>query len=201
MSSGRVPTGRASADGFDCAQELRRGYQGHAARYYRPQEGRQHQLPRRGTSPAAFDCAEATLTREHSQKLSSQARLFKSLKLWSFYVDLEESIGTVETTKAVYDKIFELKIANAQVVINFANFLEENEYWEESFKVRSHDGPSRAGRHATAMLIPAPTPQVYERGVDLFTYPIAFEIWNTYLTKFIKRYVSPRSLSTPPTAR
>lgn len=51
----------------------------------------------------------------------------------------------------------------AQVVINFADFLEENQYWEESFKV-------------------------YERGVDLFTYPVAFEIWNTYLTKFISRY-------------
>jgi hypothetical protein len=36
----------------------------------------------------------------------------------------------------VYDRLFELKIANAQVVINCANFLEENEYWEESFKVR-----------------------------------------------------------------
>jgi pre-mRNA-splicing factor SYF1 len=47
--------------------------------------------------------------------LPVQARLFKSLKLWSFYVDLEESIGTVETTKKVYDKILELKIANAQV--------------------------------------------------------------------------------------
>lgn len=70
------------------------------------------------------------------QNLPPQHRLFKSLKLWSFYVDLEESIGTVETTKAVYDRIFELKIANAQVVINYANFLEENEYWEESFKVR-----------------------------------------------------------------
>src|SRR5258705_480160 len=33
------------------------------------------------------------------QSLPSQARLFKSLKLWSYYVDLEESIGTVETTK------------------------------------------------------------------------------------------------------
>ncbi|GAA5866972.1 hypothetical protein JCM3774_003740 [Rhodotorula dairenensis] len=99
----------------------------------------------------------------HDESLPVQQRLFKSLKLWSFYVDLEESIGTVETTKAVYDRIFELKIANAQVVINYANFLEENEYWEESFKV-------------------------YERGVDLFTYPIAFEIWNTYLSKFMKRY-------------
>lgn len=50
-----------------------------------------------------------------SQSLSAQTRLFKSLKLWSFYVDLEEAIGTVEATKSVYDKILELRIANAQV--------------------------------------------------------------------------------------
>jgi pre-mRNA-splicing factor SYF1 len=69
------------------------------------------------------------------ESLSVQARLFKSLKLWSFYVDLEESIGTVETTKTVYDKILELKIANAQIIVNYAAFLEENKYFEESFKV------------------------------------------------------------------
>ncbi|GAA6062979.1 hypothetical protein JCM10212_005802 [Sporobolomyces blumeae] len=97
------------------------------------------------------------------ESISPQTRLFKSLKLWSFYVDLEESIGTVESTKAVYDQIFQLKIANAQVFINAANFLEENEYWEESFKI-------------------------YEQGVALLPYPIAFEIWNAYLSKFIKRY-------------
>jgi len=52
-------------------------------------------------------------------------------------VDLEESIGTVETTKAVYDKILELRIANAQIIINYAAFLEENKYFEDSFKVCS----------------------------------------------------------------
>jgi hypothetical protein len=57
------------------------------------------------------------------------------LKLWSFYVDLEESIGTVESAKAVYDKILDLKIANAQIIINYAAFLEENQYWEDSFRV------------------------------------------------------------------
>jgi pre-mRNA-splicing factor SYF1 len=31
----------------------------------------------------------------------------------------------------------ELKIANAQVIVNYAQFLEENKYYEESFKVRS----------------------------------------------------------------
>lgn len=61
--------------------------------------------------------------------------MFKSLKLWSFYVDLEESLGTVETAKAVYDKILDLRIANAQIIVNYAAFLEENKYYEESFKV------------------------------------------------------------------
>lgn len=51
----------------------------------------------------------------HDDNVPAQTRLFKCLKLWSFYVDLEESIGSVETTKKVYDRIFELKIANAQV--------------------------------------------------------------------------------------
>ena len=67
--------------------------------------------------------------------MSVQARLFKSLKLWSFYVDLEESLGTVASTKAVYDKILDLRIANAQIIVNYAAFLEENNYFEESFKV------------------------------------------------------------------
>src|SRR5260370_13412415 len=104
----------------------------------------------------------------HDHSLPVQARLFKSLKLWSFYVDLEESIGAVETTKSVYDKIIELRIANAQVsldgwdvlvsnfvqiIVNYALFLEDNKYFEESFKV-------------------------YERGVELFNFPVSFEIWN-----------------------
>lgn len=118
-----------------------------------------------------------------TQTLSSQARLFKSLKLWSYRADLEESLGDVNTTKAVYDAIFELKIANAQVcwvlqelpdpliersarvqvVVNYATFLEENDYFEESFKV-------------------------YERALDAFSYPIKFELLNAYLAKFVKRF-------------
>ncbi|KAF8983985.1 hypothetical protein BGZ46_009026 [Entomortierella lignicola] len=99
----------------------------------------------------------------HDENLPVQIRVYKSLRLWSFYVDLEESIGTVESTKAVYDKILELKIANPQIIVNYANFLEENKFFEDSYKV-------------------------YERGIDLFGYPIAFELWNTYLLKFINRY-------------
>lgn len=99
------------------------------------------------------------------ETLSSQQRVHKSWKLWSFYVDLVESVSSLEETKKVYERIFELRIATPHTVVNFANLLEENGYHEESFKV-------------------------YERGLDLFSYPVAFELWNLYLTKAVDRRIS-----------
>lgn len=99
------------------------------------------------------------------ETLSPQQRLHKSWKVWSFYVDMVESVGTLEEVRAIYDRIFELKIATPQTIVNYANLLEENAYFEESFKV-------------------------YERGLDLFTYPVAFELWNLYLKKAVARKIS-----------
>jgi pre-mRNA-splicing factor SYF1 len=99
------------------------------------------------------------------ETLSPQQRVHKSWKLWSFYVDLVESVGTFEEVRGIYDRIFELRIATPQTVVNYANFLEEHAYFEESFKI-------------------------YERGLDLFTYPVAFELWNLYLTKAVERKIS-----------
>jgi pre-mRNA-splicing factor SYF1 len=96
--------------------------------------------------------------------LTPQQRVHKSWKLWSFYVDLVESVSTLEETKKVYERIFELRIATPQTVVNYANLLEENGYFEESFKI-------------------------YERGLDLFSYPVAFELWNLYLTKAVDRKI------------
>ena len=53
-----------------------------------------------------------------------QGRLYRSTKLWLFYCDLEESLGTLESTRAVYDKILELRIATPQVILNYALFLQ-----------------------------------------------------------------------------
>ncbi|KAF2083391.1 pre-mRNA-splicing factor syf1 [Saccharata proteae CBS 121410] len=96
--------------------------------------------------------------------IPAQQRVHKSWKLWSFYVDLVESVGTLEETKKIYERIFELRIATPQTVVNYANLLEEHKYFEECFKV-------------------------YERGLDLFSYPVAFELWNLYLTKAVNRKV------------
>ena len=113
---------------------------------------------------------KATMAPKHStvdyfdETLSPQQRVHKSWKLWSFYVDLVESVGSLEDTRKVYERIFELRIATPQTVVNYANLLEESKYFEESFKV-------------------------YERGLDLFSYPVAFELWNLYLTKAVDRKI------------
>ncbi|KAK3045333.1 Pre-mRNA-splicing factor syf1, partial [Coniosporium uncinatum] len=96
--------------------------------------------------------------------LTPQQRVHKSWKLWSFYVDLVESGGSLPDTRKIYERIFELRIATPQTVVNYANLLEEHKYFEDSFKV-------------------------YERGLDLFSYPVAFELWNLYLTKAVDRRI------------
>lgn len=92
-----------------------------------------------------------------------QMKLHKSLKIWTFYVDLEESLGTLESARGVYERILDLRIATPQIVINYAHLLEENKYFEDAFKV-------------------------YERGVKIFKYPHVKDIWVTYLSKFVNRY-------------
>ncbi|KAK0094102.1 hypothetical protein PV326_011823 [Microctonus aethiopoides] len=99
----------------------------------------------------------------HDETETVQMRLYKSLKIWSMYADLEEAVGTFKTCKSVYDNIIDLKIATPQIIINYGLFLEENGYFEEAFRA-------------------------YEKGIALFKWPNVYDIWNTYLTKFLKRY-------------
>ena len=90
-------------------------------------------------------------------------RLHKNLKVWNLYLDLEESLGSTESARCAYDKAMDLKVVTPQMVLNYATFLEENDYFEDSFRV-------------------------YERGIALFTFPHVKNIWLQYLDKFISRY-------------
>jgi hypothetical protein len=115
-----------------------------------------------------------------------QNRVFRSLKLWSMYADLEESLGTFQSTKAVYQRILDLHIATPQVIMNYAIFLEEHNYFEEAFKVLTVLYHSSYYTCISCLNFI----QAYERGVAMFRWPHVFDLWNTYLTKFISRYVS-----------
>ena len=87
----------------------------------------------------------------------------KSLRLWDLLLDLEESLGTVTTTKDSYNRALELKVATPMHILNFCAFLTDQKYFEESFTA-------------------------YERGVELFSFPSAKLLWKNYLTAFTKRY-------------
>ncbi|VDO92828.1 unnamed protein product [Soboliphyme baturini] len=92
-----------------------------------------------------------------------QNRVYRSLKIWSLFADMEESFGTFESCKAVYDRIIEMRIATPQMIINYGLFLEEHKFFEEAFRA-------------------------YEKGIALFKWPNVYEIWNNYLIKFMERY-------------
>ncbi|CAI9087637.1 OLC1v1021756C1 [Oldenlandia corymbosa var. corymbosa] len=92
-----------------------------------------------------------------------QMKIHKSLRLWSLYAYLEKSLGNLESTLSVYDSILDLRIATPEIIINYAALLEDHKRFEDAFRV-------------------------YERGVNIFRYPHAKDIWVTYLTKFVERY-------------
>jgi hypothetical protein len=49
---------------------------------------------------------------------------------------LQESLGTVATTKSAYERCIDLKVATPQMIINYATYLEDKGYFEDSFKAR-----------------------------------------------------------------
>lgn len=90
-------------------------------------------------------------------------KLAKSLPLWNYLIDEEEARGNTGAAQAAYDRLLSLKLAQPQHIINYALFCEQVlEDVEAAFKI-------------------------YERGIHLFGYPVAFEIWNIYLPKFVAR--------------
>jgi pre-mRNA-splicing factor SYF1 len=104
-------------------------------------------------------CTARSDKKEKGQSIS----VTHSLRLWTFYVDLEERLGTFENVKSIYQRIMDLKIANTQIIFNFCDFLEKHMYFEETFKV-------------------------YEQALNFFTWPSLYDVWVIYLTKFVERY-------------
>jgi pre-mRNA-splicing factor SYF1 len=101
-------------------------------------------------------------TKGEYDALLVQEKVHKSIKLWMFYCDLEESVSP-ENARIVYEKILDLRIATPQIILNYAAMLQESKFFEDSF-------------------------HVYERGVNLFNFPHSIDIWRAYLTQFVDRF-------------
>eukprot|EP01062_Namystynia_karyoxenos_P073357 TRINITY_DN70159_c0_g1_i1.p1 TRINITY_DN70159_c0_g1~~TRINITY_DN70159_c0_g1_i1.p1 ORF type:complete len:872 (+),score=339.11 TRINITY_DN70159_c0_g1_i1:95-2710(+) len=95
-------------------------------------------------------------------------RLWRSVKLWCFYADLNESLCTVRSTQNVYDRMIYLRVATPLCILNYARYLQEHNFWEESFKA-------------------------YEQGVSLFRWPLVHEIWVAYASAFVGRFKGRKS--------
>jgi len=83
-----------------------------------------------------------------------------NIRAWSLYLDLLENCGSFEETRSAYDRVVDLKIATPETILNFTNFLQVNNFYEESFRV-------------------------YERAVQIFSWPHVYDIWVNYLSKVI----------------
>jgi pre-mRNA-splicing factor SYF1 len=94
-------------------------------------------------------------------------RLQKNIRLWNLYLDLEESLSSIEVVRSAYEKVYEIKIITVSMVLNYASYLENRHYYEDAFKV-------------------------YERSVSLFEFPAVKIIWLIYLDKFAERYGSSK---------
>jgi len=101
-----------------------------------------------------------TQARRHAGEL-----VHKSVRVWNLYLDLEETIGTVDTVRAAYDQAFTLKVLTPTMAINFARYLTTNQYFEEAFKC-------------------------FERAIELFKgkFPHCKPLWIAYLKSFNARY-------------
>ena len=66
-----------------------------------------------------------------------------------------------------YERVMNLKIATPGTISNFADFLQRNKFFKESFRV-------------------------YERAVLLFDWPRVYEIWIIYLTKIIEKFAGTK---------
>ncbi|KAL7664729.1 Pre-mRNA-splicing factor SYF1 [[Candida] zeylanoides] len=108
-------------------------------------------------------------TSYNDNSLDIHARVHKSTKLWDFYLDLLESAiddgapAEIERVCLAYEKLIQLKIVTPLHVLNYAKFLEDWRLIDKSFAV-------------------------YEMGVNLFKFPVSFEIWNVYLTKAVQSF-------------
>jgi pre-mRNA-splicing factor SYF1 len=110
--------------------------------------------------------------KEPQNDLDIHKRIYRSAKLWSYYLDLLESFiesedqkDDIEKVTKAYMKMVELKIATPTVIINYASLLQSWNYFEQSFTA-------------------------YEMGLKQFNdAKIKFEIWNVYLTKILSRDV------------
>lgn len=123
-------------------------------------EKRALQLARECLTPPP-PVTNSTTTSTTTKKLRPSCH--RSYQLWTLYLDLEEHYGTLETTRAAYERCLDLKVASVLNILNYTKLLRNHFYFEDAFGV-------------------------YERSLGVFPWPHARDLWCDYLKHFIGRY-------------
>lgn len=113
----------------------------------------------------ALNLARTVCLKQHKgyKDKTPQAEVSTTVRLWSLYIDLEESLGTVDSTRMAYEKMISNKFATVQTVLSFAQYLKEKDLWDDAFRV-------------------------YENGINKFNWPHCYDIWVCYLHDFIEKF-------------
>jgi len=144
--------------------ELRQGFPDRALNIMREAVSEPaYSLQRRKAKAISQGKGNTSTNDDHFEGITSRDRLHRSVSVWGFYLDLEESFGTIQSCRAAYDRAIDIKVITPQMALNYASFLEEKNYFEDSFRV-------------------------YENAILLFTFPHVKAIWLAYLDRFIARY-------------
>lgn len=101
--------------------------------------------------------------KSENRRLPSQTILFTSKRLWNYYIDLLESIPTIDANDVIraYDTLMTLKLITPVGILNYATFLKQNNNLHGSL-------------------------QVYEKGINMFPPEICYELWTLLLDEVME---------------
>lgn len=99
----------------------------------------------------------------NSPNLDKTFDISKSLKLWSYYIDLSISLGNANETIRLYEKSIELKIISGVMILNYCEFLIGLKLFKRAFSI-------------------------YERAIDMFSGETKWIISGVYLNKLLKNF-------------
>ncbi|KAH8582617.1 protein with 8 HAT domains [Cryptosporidium sp. chipmunk genotype I] len=113
-----------------------------------------------GNFEEALSLSRRSICMAKEQK--SRATL-KSARIWQLAADLEMSFGTLESSRALIEDLFESGMVTANLLVTFGAYLRSRECYEESFSL-------------------------YERSINCLTIQYSFGLWLDYIDSFISHY-------------
>ncbi|KAF7457136.1 Pre-mRNA-splicing factor SYF1 [Cryptosporidium felis] len=113
-----------------------------------------------GNYDYALDLSRRSICMVKDQK---NAKTLRNGQIWQLAADLEMSLGTLESSRAFFQGLFENGMLNSRLARSFGNYLREHGCFEESFSF-------------------------YERSLNSLTLPYSFIVWLDYIDSFISHY-------------